>query len=452
MLDEEDYVKSLPHLLLTPIRPDYWPYTFRLQLRLCHERGSLAKATSILEECDVNILFAECTESGYHHATWNVICEYVKLRKKYYNRHGEILRCRSDSLMKKQASEIAIELLGFLPDLEERLKKENKSQGFLRERFKKERLGSFEKESYDSKPEVWEKNSHLISRIINYSIMPNLMHYWRHGYDVLNPLEFNYREKKRLFEPYDSDNYSIFMEEHQIVFPCVGIGSFDTDEYCVRLHFLNEAQRERTFFLNIRYQMSYGEKLPSEENSSKGIIAKISDVLCSHKANNYMIRNSTKRQDNKIESGAIRLVCHIDDCSDSHVRQIKQSLEAIKMEGLKIKDCEPKKLQLGRVFLSIFEEASHKDRLYELINMCANSAGFEVNPQRANDIVEDDIVKNLRDCNAFIQVLTTKTSGDGSKEGDLFNTYGWLSGEYLSAVTLVLLCHLGDGARVQGRP
>lgn len=67
-----------PNLIVSPFHPSSWPFMVRLQVRLYNEKGVLARACKLIEDSDLSILFAECTPTGFSHATWTIIAESTK--------------------------------------------------------------------------------------------------------------------------------------------------------------------------------------------------------------------------------------------------------------------------------------------------------------------------------------------------------------------------------------
>src|SRR2546429_2345964 len=62
-----------PNLMVSPFHPSSWPFLVRIQIMLRNEKGALARACEFLNEHDLSILFAECTPTGFRHATCAVI-------------------------------------------------------------------------------------------------------------------------------------------------------------------------------------------------------------------------------------------------------------------------------------------------------------------------------------------------------------------------------------------
>lgn len=68
------------HYVLSPVHPESWPVAFRLDIKLRNVVGAMAQASRVINSHGVNILFAECTQSGYSHATWSTLCESLALK------------------------------------------------------------------------------------------------------------------------------------------------------------------------------------------------------------------------------------------------------------------------------------------------------------------------------------------------------------------------------------
>src|ERR1044072_2210685 len=64
-----------PNLIISPFHPSSWPFLVRLRLVLENRQGALYEASKLLEENDRSSVFAECTPTGFTHATWTVIAE-----------------------------------------------------------------------------------------------------------------------------------------------------------------------------------------------------------------------------------------------------------------------------------------------------------------------------------------------------------------------------------------
>jgi hypothetical protein len=66
------------HFAISPFHPSSWQFLVRIVLKVSHRKGALAECAKCLRDQDVNILFARCSQTGFSHATWNVIGELLK--------------------------------------------------------------------------------------------------------------------------------------------------------------------------------------------------------------------------------------------------------------------------------------------------------------------------------------------------------------------------------------
>ena len=73
--------RHLPHLVVSPIHPDLWPFSAHVEMRLKDEPGALANVSRLLSEGGANIIFADCAASGYRQATLSSVIEFESLRK-----------------------------------------------------------------------------------------------------------------------------------------------------------------------------------------------------------------------------------------------------------------------------------------------------------------------------------------------------------------------------------
>ena len=74
--------KQIPHLVVSPIHPDYWASVFHLEMKLVAECGALASALDTLQKCHVNILTHDCGRAGYRHEILNVLCSIEQVRQR----------------------------------------------------------------------------------------------------------------------------------------------------------------------------------------------------------------------------------------------------------------------------------------------------------------------------------------------------------------------------------
>ncbi|MFN0243015.1 MAG: ACT domain-containing protein [Planctomycetota bacterium] len=90
------------HLIVSPFHPRSWPFLLRVEVCVRDEPGALARVCSALNESGLSLVLIECTPSGFSHATFNLICEYVGMPEKHkWRRKLESLRAGKEAIDKK---------------------------------------------------------------------------------------------------------------------------------------------------------------------------------------------------------------------------------------------------------------------------------------------------------------------------------------------------------------
>jgi hypothetical protein len=421
-----------PHLLLSSIHPSSWPYVFRVQLRLAHFPGAMAYAAEVFKKSDINILFAECTESGFRHATWNVIGEALRIKEKTSNILGETQRDINPEHRKSNSARITEALLEELPEFVESLYEQNKKQKvpFLRARFATPRLCSYEEEFFD--PQVWDKNKDRISRQVVYSVLPNLTFFFRHGLNILQPIRFQHNQDTGILFAEDHDKFHEALGDFALPVPTKAVASFDTDEHYVRLHLLNKEQMPRIFQINFNYTMRFRTPQSPDVKSSRGLIHGIACITKDENLNLFHMENGFIKQDKDLESGHVELLGEVGknqpDISKAR-KTIESRLNGLSLPGFKVDACKIKALSLNKIFLSMHQKAPREQAVRKIICERAEEHGFEVVwCETDSETVTETVVQKMKECSGFIQILTSQSQED--------RDVAWLAAEYFGAIAL----------------
>lgn len=427
-----------PHLLLSSIPPSSWPYVFRAQLRLAHHPGAMTAAAEVFVSNGVNILFAECTESGFHHATWNIIGEALSLKEETTELYETILRAADLEERKRHAARITQELLRYLPDLMKsiHLRDEQEQRPFLRVRFKVPRLCSYE-ENYFTDPTVWHDNQGRISKQVTYSVLPNLTHFFRHGADILNPIRFHYDERREILTADDAAVFNDEIREKGLSVPSRAMASFDTDEHTMRVHFFEKERMSRILHINIDYRMKLNTPQHPQVKSSMGVIKYISRAAADVGLNLINMRNSMTKQDRGSESGYFDLLGEVDGYKSETLARIKsrfeQMIRDIPLPELILRDIRINTMALPKVFLSMHILAARAKTVKRVIFERAERLGVEIVwCETDSETVTENVVRQMRECSGFIQVLSHRQG-----YGQELNAE-WLTAEYFGAIALRL--------------
>jgi hypothetical protein len=129
----KDSEGKVSHLAISPIHPAYWTSVFHLEMRLDDHSGSLDRATGLLSELGVNMLFSDGALSGYRQAAFTAVCELQRVRQralkilKTEEFHESPLFDEADSVAfersrERQFQEIGLSLLVNLAELQARIR------------------------------------------------------------------------------------------------------------------------------------------------------------------------------------------------------------------------------------------------------------------------------------------------------------------------------------------
>jgi hypothetical protein len=129
----KDSTGEVSHLAISPVHPIFWASVFHLEMRLDEHPGSLERATELLSELGVNLLFSDGALSGYRQATFTAVCELQRARQ----RAREILKIKEfppsplfdeadsvafERVRERRFQEIGASLLLHLADLHARIR------------------------------------------------------------------------------------------------------------------------------------------------------------------------------------------------------------------------------------------------------------------------------------------------------------------------------------------
>ncbi len=317
--------ENVRHLLISPHRPESWPFIFRLTVRIRDLRGALHEVARILREQQVDILFAECASSGHNHATWNLIGESHRVRNSIRRGYAEKSENkRSSAIAEKRldpegrvslAADIRQQMLLHFLQIQDELEKKDhehhklgdaEQPPFLHERFLnlatlKERGSNEElikmleggvygvidnlREDPDAQERLFGKrkgndewigrlktlNEEQCARAIQFRILPSLTHLWLHANDLESPLKFRYNVDCWQLQPDSIEEFEDAMHRVGARMPTKAAASFDTTEHFVRLNPLAERRRRRLALLDVGYHATYKSlrnRTPHEDPST----------------------------------------------------------------------------------------------------------------------------------------------------------------------------------------
>ena len=418
--------KPEPHLLISPIDPQSWPFAFRLKIELRHEPGAMARAAGFLKEAGVNILFAECTPTSFRHASWNVIGVADSLLAEH--RH---IGHDKDSIVLS----IVREMLIFLSQLSRDLLKANSDgspflhQGLAEETY----LGSFKQEDVGS--ELWQEHHALIVGGVKYRLASNLTYLFRCvDLDTCHPIHFRYSAPtSRLVADYSAD----FLRQTSsfgFELPGSAIASFNPTELYLRLQMIRQDRARSMVHIKVHYEAYQGPDTSSPV-SSKGLFSGVSRRLHEMRIGVDLLHVENKVLDRQAghEVGLLSLISSAEGVAEDQFLQIEKKIESLSDSHPHLHvNAKIERLRNMKIFVSKRLKSERANDIERFLHTAADELGIRkenlVILETNIDSVTTSVREVLSECDGMIQVVIEDLSEEG-EETDL----GWLVAEYAMA-------------------
>lgn len=450
-----------PNLIISPFHPSSWPFLIRLRLVLENRKGVLAAASRLLEDNDLSIVFAECTPTGFTHATWTVIAEStrpelesVRKRKEEFDRANPGVRIPaygSYDGARELANSIAAHMLAHVQRLEEVFE---------------EAIAAPPAPGPDPGPlfHVWraEDNSHFL---YNADAVAGQMEALGRGTQATNldyirshvpgPAEVNYMQRLAYFSiyggghyyevpfrfQYEADATLIKMTEQGIPFdegsyklsplPMPAIATFNSEDKYLRLC---PVTREFLKWPLTRIVLDYEVKQPTHNaKASQGLLRRVCDALRSD-VDLLHLSNKWTRHWYANEEGQIAVIADVEPAKhqelEARLKAINgegsaERLEAVTVRGARVYEYPQKKL-----FLSIHYGHPRDACIREIVQRVAVREGFGYEDVKTyTEAVTAKVDKQIRRCQAFLQLLYSDIDPSSV-------TFTWLQHEYSTAFTI----------------
>jgi hypothetical protein len=414
-----------PHLIVTPIPLEAWPFVFKLQLELLHVKGSLAKASEIIRENGITILFAEGSPSGYRHATVTIIGRSLEVEN----------RARRSKLAGEAKSLwVAQEMIRTVGALKRELLSQNSNPQFLHGSLAEQGfLNSFKKNEIGHK--IWKENQDMITSAVEGHPLESLM-YLSRCFDLgtLDVIEARYNKQRRLLEPVAGHGLRLEMKNAGLPLPSRAMAHFNTDEHFVRFQSIIPKSARPIYQIEVEYQAVPAEK--SAPASSRGLIAAATGSFeaCDIDINLMRVANVFKEMKRNEERGSVYFLASVEKEVDTSFEDELKSQIVSRLGprcAIKIDEVRAVPLQNQRIFVSMKEESPRGEEIREFIRQSARSLGLlsedVVSASTATQSVTPFVIDRMRECVGFIQVAT-----GGDRESH------WLCAEYGMAIALDL--------------
>lgn len=457
-----------PNLIISPFHPSSWPFLIRLQIQLHNEKGALASACKFLTENNLSILFAECTPTGFNHATLTVIAEsttdslkelraekqefdanhlYVRIPRRSEEQNKAFLEAR------KIANKIVARMLkharGINRALDELSRKKPPAEGdillhtwkadgehFL---YDGQAVAEYMREEDPGSPEEHEKyirarlpkshRVHYMQRLAYFSIygggemweVPMRLKY--HANSAL--LKFEEDKPEESLKPFTDGSHASVIKP----LPRPAIGTFNSEDKYLRLNPVTDDLLENKLTqVDVEYKVNPkpGHNI-HDAKSSQGVIWEICKKLKEANVDLLHLSNKWTRYRYANEAG---LITFIADVREKDYASVKSGVGSINHEKkLECVELTPKVIPypLNKLFFSIHHGHPREADVLKLVTEIAKELGFHdvISVETYKEAVTRKIIDSIKGCQAFLQLLCF--AGEDRPETQHFS---WLTFEY----------------------
>ncbi len=415
---------SVPHLVISPIHPRFWPYLLRFELQLAGRPGAMAEAAEFLTQSRLNIQFGELLSAGHHHGTWIVVAEAVEVRRTFQGEIDIFQRERGSHNVRKLATDIAQEMYRTAGRIrKEMLDSELKrADTFLHRRFMNPSASLLHDpdEITDDENGARELARDDSMRVVHVRWMQDLPIFALYGTNALHPYVFKLNRFSSTLVPADEMTFEkILAAGRQLTDrPTRAIASIHPEEHHVRLIPIPSGAGLELLKVEVGYSASFPamappRDAPASRDTTAGVWAGICETLSSRGINLHRVTNTTDRITPVSEAGVLTFIGLNDaPVEEEDIDGIISDLFALPhklKDGERTLEITSKVSSMGvdQVFISLRLDAPRRKELSELARNAALAQGLnpvfvEIEGPRLTDTVTAEILR----CNAMFQILT----------------------------------------------
>jgi hypothetical protein len=450
-----------PNLIISPFHPSSWPFLIRLRIVLENRKGALADAARLLEENDLSVVFAECTPTGFTHATWTVIAEStraelddLRVKKERFDWDHPTVRITREKGHKEArvlANSIAARMLSHVRKLEgvfegvvgNQAREEGRSpllhvwsadgdDHFLyngdevAKEMEKSGQGTFDANLDYIRSQVPRPfQIRYIQRLAYFSIYGG-------GEREEVPFKFQYNAGATLIEmmrgfPFGEGSFNLSP------LPMPAIGTFNSEDKYLRLCPVTHKFLNRPL---TRISMDYEVKQQKHDaKASQGLLRRVCDEIRAD-VDLLHISNKWTRHGYSNEEGEISFIADVDPADHvglaAKLRAINDEGKRERLPAVTIKDARVYNYPQKKLFFSIHFGHPRENCIIEMVERAARAEGFVkvVVVKTHTGPVTEAIGAEMKTCQAFLQMLYLNRVPLSS---DALN---WLNQEYTMAWTM----------------
>ncbi|MFL6281797.1 MAG: hypothetical protein ACJ74Q_01365 [Pyrinomonadaceae bacterium] len=456
-----------PNLIISPFHPSSWPFLIRMRLVLENTQGVLARASRLLEQNDLSIVFAECTPTGFTHATWTVIAEStrpelddLRVAKEQFDRENPAVRIPRTppdggayDQARALANRIAARMLSHVRHLEdvfEEVCKEQKERGTWKNEppllhvWRAEGNSHFlyngdavaaEMDEMDETPKEGQTQSNMdyirshLPRPAEVSYIQRLAYFSLYGGGTFEevPFRFRYRANATRIElergtPFGEGSFKLSP------LPMPAIGTFNSEDKYLRLCPVTPSFLARPLTrILVEYEVRQNAH---NAKASQGLLRRICQALRDD-VDLLHISNKWTRHGYANEKGEISFIADVEPAVHGELEARLKTVNADgpdRLEAVTIKDALVYKYALKKLFLSFHFGHAREGCIRQLVERAALDEGFiNVVVETYTESVTLAVDNQIGSCQAFLQLIYS------DKDDPYEMNLQWLQHEYSTA-------------------
>lgn len=456
---ENRWATRSPHILISSIHPESWPFLLRFEIRLRHAPGMIHRVSSIVAKNGFNIHFGESAATGHHHATWNVVVEASNVRHAFGDKLSRHYLAKKRTVvnasLRKLTNRLAERMYAAAVDFRRKLIDLHNSEvppskvvedvGFLHNRIV-QHYQLLHNPSEFAKQDTRDAAERDLPEAVGFHWMQNLAFFAVYG-EVLRPVQFQYFADRGLLKPASTRDFSDLLEDTDFSpSPTRAAASIDSAEHYIRLVPISQTRvKERLICVDLNYDLVFRDLGPNCQ-TSRGLWRDVSRTVQGKDINIIRMANAVSYRDANSEAGCISLV------GESAHRADDALLSSIRTEVEKIQPVNPKNFKSTaivrrfpdqEVFISMRNEMHDADWYRNTITECARENGLQpiiVRDPHGKSLTQE-VDSRLMGCHAFFQLIGFSESEYKEKKDPnltwLFHEFGVATGRSLPRVRLV---------------
>lgn len=438
----------------------------------------MAGAAEHLASCGLNIQFGESSPSGHSHATWNVVCEAVEVRRRL-GPQIDLFRAETRGVPRwKHVNALATLVAEEMYKTAVEVRAKLKAGGFLHERILKRYPPLLHRPSRISDPSAQQLAKEDYPRAARIRWIQNLPVFAFYGTNASEPYAFTYEQKQSMLQPSGENSFARVLDTARIYNPPTrAIASIHPEENHVRFIPVRESELDRLMEIELEYKSRFSRPHPQaggEEfvDTTIGVWADTCRKVASHHINLLRVTNKTMHSEANTEAGVITLIGKQANGSEKKKELMGELVGLLGSlpikQGRTLSATKPptiNPLSAETVFISRRMNAPEAKQLLELAEKWARYWGLE--PKHVDhpvgELLTQTVTERIKRCSALFQIVqlddaeseefrNVPSAALTSRQHWIWYEYGVAAGANKHIARIVDRSRLSiDDWRVQGR-